>query len=93
MCLGQMYHHSMGSIDTFGEAFDAILTGLKAPVLVTSERDDILRPLFQTVIAVSGLEENTELNETVLQTVLQREMPSHIKQLVIQRLAEAGVLN
>ncbi|MEK7171478.1 MAG: hypothetical protein AAB739_01080 [Patescibacteria group bacterium] len=81
------------NLDTFGDAFYEIRAGLKTPVLVTSKRDDILRPLFQTVIAVSGLEENTELNETVLQAVLQRKLPSHIKQLIKERLAEAGISN
>lgn len=79
----------MNTITTFGEAIEAIQTGLKTPVLVTSQRDGLLYPLLQTVKAAAGLGEGTESDEAVLQG----QLPSNIQQLVIQRLSEAGVLN
>lgn len=77
------------SITTFGEAIEAIQTGLKTPVLVTSRRDGLLYPLLETVKAAAGLDKNAIPDETVLQ----REMPSHVQQLVVLRLNELGILN
>lgn len=77
------------NLETFGDAIDAIQEGLKAPTVDRIRRDDTLHNLLQTVKAAAGLDEDTESDEAVLHGKL----PSNIQQLVIQRLAQAGVLN
>lgn len=77
------------NLDTFGGAIDAIQAGLKAPAVDKIRRDDTLYGLLQTVKAAAGLDESAVPDEAILQNPL----PGNIKQLVKERLAEAGISN
>lgn len=77
------------NLETYGEAIDAIQAELKAPAVDKIRRDDTLYGLLQTVKAAAGLDESAVPDEAKLQDPL----PENIKQLVKQRLSEAGISN